>query len=759
MAGQRVRAAAGFSTIMADMDFETKSSAGYDFDEDLNKWVPLNGSPPYGLPAVGAAKYAEHHDTEVLCLWYDLKEGKGPRYWAPGLPLPVDLFEHMQKGLPIEAHNTLFEFWIWLKVCVVKYGWPVPDLSAFRCSMAKCMAFSVPAKLGNAGKILRLDIQKDKIGENLIRRYSMPKKPTKNDPARWHLLQDNPADAGAMSLYCLGDIRSEAALSQRLPDLQPRELELFKLDLAINVRGVYVDKKTLDSMGEILRQAIDLYEPLIAEYSGVPTMRLNTLKEMAAWLLTQGVPADAARTDTGQLKLGADEVETLLEATTLTPAARKVLELRRDLGGNAVKKIKAIELRLTADNRLHDLFAFCGADRSGRFSGRGPQPQNLPAKGPKVKQCDPVNGCGRHYGRHRHTCPWCGTPEQWASVVDWGPEAVNDAAQCIQTNKLAVVEQAFGDPLEILKGSLRGLFSAAPGHRLLCSDYSAIEAVVLAMLAREQWRIDVFRTHGKIYEKAVADITGIPFADVMAVPGYDITQPEWWKQKATGPDHPDRKKVGKVSELASGYQGSVGAWKAFGADEFMDDDQILAAVRKWRAASPSIVAFWYDLERAAMEAIRNPGTFHRVNDVGYGVFEDVLYCRLPSGRFLHYHQPRVEMREKFGKMRPALTYWGNNSDYKKGPKGWLKLDTYGGKLCENITQAVARDILANAMLNLEAAGYPIVLHVHDEIVSEVPEGWGCIEEFERIMNRMPSWAADYPIKCAGGWVGARYRKD
>jgi DNA polymerase len=302
------------------------------------------------------------------------------------------------------------------------------------------------------------------------------------------------------------------------------------------------------------------------------------------------------------------------------------------------------------------------------------------------------------------------------------------------------------DVIADVSGCLRGLFVAAPGHDLLCSDFSAIEAVVLAELAGETWRQEVFRTHGKIYETSAALLTGKTL--------------EFYAQYKLENDthHPDRKK-GKVAELSSGYGGGLGAWKAFGADAFMTDEEIQDAVRAWRAASPSITALWWGLQDAALAAITNPGYCYSYRGLSFGVSADILYCQLPSGRRLTYHQPRIYQKTMpWGKQTTCITYMGWNSNYLNGPVGWMRLETYGPKLTENVVQAVSRDIMAHSMTQLDAAGYPIVLHVHDEIVAEVPQGWGSVGEFEQIMGRMPVWASGWPVRAAGGWRGRRYRK-
>jgi DNA polymerase len=326
-------------------------------------------------------------------------------------------------------------------------------------------------------------------------------------------------------------------------------------------------------------------------------------------------------------------------------------------------------------------------------------------------------------------------------------EKVTEVLDVIARRDLTTVEAAYGDAIAAVSGCLRGLFCAAPGHDLICSDFSAIEAVVLAELAGETWRQDVFRTHGKIYETSASKLTG-------------NTLEFYLEYKKENDKHHPHRKLGKVAELSSGYGGGLGAWKAFGADEFMDDDQIRESVKAWREASPMVVALWWGLQDAALAAITNPCYCYSYRGVSYGVSDDILYCQLPSGRRLTYHQPRIHHKMMpWGKETTCITYYGWNSNYLNGPVGWMRLETYGPKLTENLVQAVSRDILAHSMLALDRAGYPIVLHVHDEIVSEVPHSYGSVEEFEQIMGLMPAWAAGWPVKAAGGWRGLRYRKD
>jgi DNA polymerase len=344
--------------------------------------------------------------------------------------------------------------------------------------------------------------------------------------------------------------------------------------------------------------------------------------------------------------------------------------------------------------------------------------------------------------------------------------AVEQAIADVLTRDLALIERVWGDPVTLLAGCLRGLFTAKPGHDLVCVDFSAIEAVVAACVSRCQWRIEVFGGHGKIYEESAARATGIPFDEILQ------------HKIDTGQHHKARGTIGKVRELAGGYGGWVGAWKAFGADAFMTDIEIKLDVLRWRAESPEIVYAWggqfvwcgpgkwnyraelHGMEGAAIQAIMFPGQTFEFIDVAYAVHNDVLYCRLPSGRYLHYHSPRLSPVEDKLRRGPAvqITFEGYNSNAMKGPVGWHRLETYGGRLFENVVQAIAADIQADALKRCEAAGYPIVSHTHDEMTAEMPEGTGSIDEMSDILTARPEWGKWWPIRAAG-WRGKRYRKD
>ena len=728
------------------IDFETYSEAGYWWDASVPKWRPTSSTKP-GIKGVGAWIYSAHPSADIISLAY------GEHLWTPGMPPPTELFDHIRRGELLWAWNSFFEYCIWNNVAVRRYGWPAVPLEQFRCSMARARGWALPGHLADAGAALVLPVQKGAAGDRLIRKLSVPHTPTKTNPLMRLTPQSNPEDFSAFYRYNLQDVRAEAAIDAVTPPLPEREERLFLLDQRINARGVHVDRAAMENCIAVFQQAERQYTQELLDLTGGTVATASELQKMARWIGAHGVRVGS---------LDAEAVSTLLEQTGLPAPVRRVLELRQILSSSSVKKLFSIQQYRAEDNRVRGLFQYCGAERTGRFAGRGPQPQNMPASGPSVTRCP---SCSRvQWAGLGDRCRWCGGTEGRAAT-DWGVEATEVCLSDVAFQDLAHVERMWGDPLTAISGCLRGLFTAAPGHDLITSDYSAIEAVVIAMIAGEEWRAEVFRTHGKIYEMSAAKISGVPFDDFLR------------HKQETGQHHPLRKKLGKVAELASGYAGWVGAWKNFGADQFMSDDEIKTNILKWRDDSPMIVELWggqyrkhpsrwefvpelFGLEGAVVSAILAPGQCYAYRSITYGVKGDVLYCRLPSGRLLAYHQPRLT--HTWDDLRNVwyykISFMGQNDNPAMGARGWVCLETYGGKLTENVVQATARDILTHAMPAVEAAGYPIVLHVHDEICCEVPQGFGSVEELERIMATLPDWAEGWPIKAAGGWRGLRYRK-
>lgn len=714
-----------------DMDFETYSEAGYKWDGC--KWVSIDGGRGKGLKSVGTPAYSEHPSTEVLSLAYDLKDGLGGRLWVPGMQPPTDLFDHIARGGVVEAHNSSFEWYIWQNVCHARMGWPSFPIEQTRDSSAKCASFSIPRNLKDAGAVMNIKNKKIEDGTRLLNKFSMPRNPTKSDPRRRITPSEEPVDAALLYGYNVGDIVAESELSGLLPDLSPAELELWIIDQRINTRGVAIDL-------EALRNLISVVESVTES----ETLELNTI--------TGGQiksPSEVAKTREFLASVGvhitdltSETVGDTLKRGGLPTVARRVLEIRESLGSASVKKLFSIARRVSRDGRLRDMFVYCGASNTGRFSGKGPQPQNLPNSGPQIVACSSCGVTAAAVSLLGKRCPACQIGE--FKKGEWGVEAVEDFFSTLSGRYSLNYRELYPDPIAAVSGSLRALFVAGEGKELICSDYTAIEAVVLAAMAGEEWRMEVFRSHGKIYEMSASKITGIPFEEFLR------------HKQETGDHHPMRKKIGKVAELASGYQGGHGAWCNFGADQHLSTEEIKASIAAWRKESPMIVSFWYGVEEAATMAVQFPGSFYQYRGVSFGVKDDILHCKLPSGRMLRYHNPRlVPDVTAWGKQVMKITHMGIDSKTKR----WVRMSTYGGKLTENIVQAVARDILANAIINLEKSGYPVIMHVHDEIISEVTVGSGSVKEFETIMGSLPEWCKDWPVRAAGGWRGHRYRKD
>ena len=697
----------GYSTELADMDFETYSEAGMMFQG--GKWKSIVPTKS-GLEAVGLQRYAEHPSTEILCLWYDLKDGRGQRVWFPGLAFPDDLQRHIREGRLLAAWNVGFEERIWRLVGQRKYGFPSLPTAQLRCDMAKARAHCLPGGLGKACAVLGLDetVAKMAEGKNLIRKFCIPRTPTGKDP-RQRLHPATHADGPNLHEYCRRDIVAEAAVSALTPDLNETELAYWQVDQECNRTGVRMDKESIDAACTMLTQIYERVDAEVKHVTGGRVSSINEVKRMLSFLADLGVYLDT---------LDSDAVESALaNPAALPPLAYHLLLLRQQAASASVKKVFAMQRMLSSEGRLHDLFVYHSA-RTGRDAGADVQPQNLPG--------------------------------------GMGVEKVESTLAAIRSGDMRGIH----DPVAALSGCLRGLFIADEGHDFIATDYSSIEAVVAAALAGEQWRLDTFKRKEDIYLASVAKIKGTDPADYVA------------HKNATGAHHPDRK-IGKVAELASGFGGWTGAWKAFGADDvFASEEELRQAIVAWRVESPAIVEMWggqfrrhygnrfpelYGLEGKAISAVQNPRGLYEYRSIKYQVLDDILYCTLLSGRRIAYHAPRLTPDHERGGMQ--LSFEGYNTNPKMGPIGWIRMKTYGGKLFENVVQATARDILVNAAINCTRAGYRVTLRVHDELVTQRREEEGSVEELEAICGRMPHWAAGWPVRAAGGWRGKRYRKE
>lgn len=543
------------------------------------------------------------------------------------------------------------------------------------------------------------------------------------------------ADFEAFYAYNRQDVTAELEVCARVPDMTPREHRIWLMHMRCNERGMYVDMPGVDNCLSIVEQAFAKYTARLRQITNGRVETASEVQEIRAWLsATHGMHLH---------NLDEETLDEWLARKDLPAGAREVLRIRQALAFGSVKKLYAFLHQTGHDHRLRDQYVFYGA-HTGLWNGRGVQPANL-------------------YSGSFHK-----------------PGQVEQALGIIAYRSLELVEAAYApmDALEVVASCLRSLIIARPGSRLMGSDFSAIQAVVLAALAGEEWRLDVFRTHGKIYEMSAAKLSGIPFEEICNYVDPVTREPA---------KHPMRQTHGKTGELASGFAGWIGAWKRFGADEFMSsDDEIRQAILKWRRESPMIVEFWggqtrnkfnrdpqgnyirgserpelYGLEGAAISAVMNPGTCYRYRQVAYQMHEDALYCMGPSGTFMVYHTPRLSpaIRDYAAPWEQRLTYMGWDSI-----SGWSETDAYGGVLTQNIDSHESREYQADKLMRLDDSGlYVPVMHTHDEDVCEVENGRGSLAEYLATVRIRPEWARTpegepWPIKVPDAWMGPAYGK-
>ena len=644
------------------------------------------------IAKAGAQKYIQSPDFEILLFAYSL-DGAPVEIidLAQGEPLPQWLVAALTDPTYTKhAYNASFEIG-----CLSKFLGPLP-LDQWRCTMLHGLYCGYPAGLEATGRAMGLPEDKRKLstGKFLIRYFCIPCSPTKtnggrtrnyprHDMKRWQLFKE----------YCIGDVVTEMEILRRLSNFPvPAEVQKqWQTDLTINNRGVAVDMDMVHGalyIGETTRQ--QLTEEAVS-LSGLENP--NSLKQLAKWLEEE---LDEELTD-----LRKDTVSRLLGGNLSSDAARRMLEIRQELGKTSTKKYNAIEAAVCADGRCRGLLQFYGANRTGRWAGRLVQVQNLPRT--YVEPLPLVRGL-------------------------------------VKRRETAKLRMLYGSVPDTLSQLIRTSFIAAPGHVLLDADFSSIEARVISWLAGEQWRLEVFKTHGKIYEASASQMFGVPLELI----------------KKGNPEYALRQR-GKVAELALGYQGSTGALVKMGAlDMGLSEEELPDIVSRWRDANKRIRDLWYAMEAAAVSVIQNgtPTGLHNIllaREVDPCNGLDFLTIRLPSGRKLYYANPSL-----------GVNQWGNPSIMYKGmdqtTKKWKQIETYGGKLVENCVQAIARDCLAEAIERLEALGYTVVFHVHDEVVIECTPDRADLDRVAAIMSQPLPWAPDLPLG-ADGWIGEFYKKD
>lgn len=784
LAGQQFAAGLGLATILPEIDFETYSEAGYEWEPVPGFWKkapkkkPLNAildpsgqwmwEPPTerltglpgagnkrGLTVVGTYNYVLHPTFRIIQLAYNLKDGLGARIWRPGMAPPLDLFAWIQsyvttqppesvQGL-IEAWNVFFEMTVWALHCVPVLGWPAMWLDQVRDAMAKAALAGYPRALKNAGAVLKLVHQKDPAGDALIRKLTVPKNPTKARPEKFWTRETAPEDFAQFDAYNVTDILAESEASSKMADLIPLELERWKVDQRINHRGMCIDLVSVENGIAIIEQATAKYNAELQQITNHAVSSYTKVEDTLEWLRTQGVYLDGLDEDIVSEELKRNHTHSVL----------RVLKIRQTLSFGSVKKLYAMRLQTCPDGRLRDMFSF-GANHTHHWAGQGPQVMNL-VKGKFNK-----------------------------------PEQVELALGVLASRNLDYVERVFAngppwDPedntpmeaLDVIANCLRSMIVARPGARLITADYNAIQAVITAALAGEKWQLDVFHTHGKIYETTASELTGKPLQFYLDY------------KKTNGKHHPDRQLYGKIPTLANGFGAYIGGWRRFDDEGILGSDEEVKALifRTW-AKNPNICELWggqtrnkfgkdrmgnraneyheyYGLEGAAIKAVLEPGTCFPYRGVRYQVYNDVLYCMPPGGGSpLVYHEPRLvpSTRDYARPWELELSYMGWNSNATKGKGGWVRMDFYGGVATQNIVAKVHREFQADTLVALENTGvYLPVHHAHDENVTEVTDGQGNLAEYLAIVNRGKPWAVDdwgrpWPIKAPSADETYRYGK-
>ena len=630
----------------------------------------------------GVYKYADSPDFEMLLFAYAADDGDVHIIdIAGGEELPEKIIQAIKSDTVVKtAYNAQFE-----RVCLSRYL-KLPEgeylnPQSWYCTAVQTAELALPLSLADVGSVLGLERQKMTEGKELIKYFCVPCKPTKSNGNRTRNRPCHDINKWeTFKKYCMRDVDVERQIADKLKmyPISDEEHRLYVLDQIINDRGVLVDS-------ELAEQAVKLNSIQTAvaveqAYMITGLENPNSVTQLKQWLKENGVEIES---------LSKKAVKSLADETD--GDVSEMLKLRLLMAKTSVKKYEAVIRSVCSDNRVHGMMRFCGANRTGRWSGNILQPQNLP---------------------QNHL-----------------PD-LTLARDIVKDGDFEMLDMMFGNVPNVLSELIRTVLIPKPNHRFIVADFSAIEARVLAWIAGEQWRIDTFRNGGDIYCASASKMFKVPVE----------------KHGVNG----ELRQKGKISELACGYGGSVGALKNMGAVEMgVQENELQGLINDWRNANPHIVRFWYEVGNAAMKAIKEKTTVP-LGKLVFAYERGILFIRLPSGRRLSYIKPRIGTN-RFG--GDSITYMGINS-----AKKWDRLETFGGKLTENIVQGTARDLLANALINAANAGYDTVFHVHDEIICEVPNGYGSVDELCKLMCIKPEWADGLPLN-ADGFEYEYYKKE
>lgn len=653
------------------------------------------------LPDCGVYKYAEHPTTGVWCFAFSAP-GEPPLLWRPidafmGTDVDAKLRELAANPYaPWRAWNAQFERIIWRELMVKQFDMPPIETDRWFCTAAEAAALTLPRKLERAAQVLRTGAQKDLEGGKLMMKMAKPRNKPKmvKDPTLRPIWWDEPENQQRLGEYCITDVHTEMAVAAKIRRLTASERKVYLIDQRINDRGVRCDKPLIQAMKRIGDRATGMANVELSRITGGKLGNINQTKEMAAFL---GMPS-----------VDKDHVKLAL-AGELSPMHREVLDLRVEAGKSSVAKLVSMQEWAGVDDRMRGMYVYHGAG-PGRWAAKGPQPQNFFARSTLRSDGSPILPDGFN-------------PSQWVDPVLAGNTGLIEL--CHPT-------------LEMLAMMLRACFVPAPGMRYIGGDFNAIEARVLAWLAGAQMILDGFSGGIDPYKRMAAAIYRVAVEQVTKM----------------------MRQMGKNAILGCGF--GMGAEK-FVVDCYKKSSQIIeldfakTVVDTYREENPEIPKFWYALERICLAAVRQPGTTQYAAQ-GKLIFTKrgkYLWIVLPSRkRALAYFNPEiVQGMTPWGELKDQVRFWG-----EVGPaRHWLPTNLYGGLLAENVTQATARDLLVDALMRVEDANYPVVLHAHDELLSEIPQDFGSIEEYDDLMCASESWAAGLPVK-AEVEIMPRYKK-
>jgi len=634
----------------------------------------------------GAYRYVESPQFSILLFAYALQGDPVMIIDLTDTKLPQNIIDMLTDPQVIKiSHNANFE-----RICLHKFLGSRMDPAQWRCNMVKALTMGLPGSLGDIGSALQYgeDKAKMKEGKALINYFCKPCKATKTNEGRTRNLPIHAPEKWEMfKLYCKQDVEVMISIWNEFDQYitTDSEIKLWDLDQEINDRGVGVDMLFINQAIKCNEQFIKRMKNEALEITGLSNP--NSPAQLKTWL-GERLGHDIA-------SLAKEDVPFLMEEAERwnDPDVVRILELRQLMAKTSIKKYETMKRAYCNDDRVHGLLQFYGANRTGRWAGRLVQVQNLPQN----------------------------------HIPD-----LNDARTLVKEGKFNALEFLFDSVPDTLSQLIRTAFIPRQGNRFIVADFSAIEARVIAWMAGESWRLEVFKTHGKIYEASAAKMFKVPIESI---------------KKGS----PLRQK-GKISELALGYGGSVGALTVMGALKMgVSEDELQELVSSWRSANKMITKFWWDCDKAAKKAIEDQTTVILQHGLKFIAAPGLLMVELPSGRKLSYFKPSIQ-EGKFGK--PVVCYMGQEQTTHR----WVNLETYGPKLVENIIQAIARDCLGVAMQRVNAVGFDVVMHVHDEIICDTPIGFGSVDQICAIFAQPIPWAHDLLLK-ADGYECDYYRKD